>query len=92
MGNKGEIKEIQLGCLFAEVLEKEAALMPPSHRLEAASLRRQAAYWKMMLTKVNRVWREIPDGEASSAKQMVRDLEGRSIAADGADSAEIVFP
>jgi hypothetical protein len=58
MEKKFDLQEITLGSLFAEALEREANLMPSTHRLEAHLLRRQADYYKMMLTKVIRVWRE----------------------------------
>jgi hypothetical protein len=58
MARAGHLKEISLGALFAESLEKEASLMPPEQRLEAHFLRRQAEHYRWLYSKIIRVWRE----------------------------------
>ena len=59
MEKQYELQETTVGDLVAEGLEREARLMPPSHRADADILRKQAELLRASDKKVIRVWREV---------------------------------
>jgi hypothetical protein len=60
MEKKFELQQTTVGDLVAESLEREANLMPPSHRENAEILRKQAADYRARNKKVIHIWREVP--------------------------------
>ena len=65
-----ELSEVILGDLIAEVLEREARLLPPEHRVHALILRRQADYFRWLHMRSLWVWREVELLEGPAAKNL----------------------
>jgi hypothetical protein len=59
MEKKFELREVTVGEIVAEGLEREANLMPPSYKEQADLLRKQAALYREHDKKVVRIWREV---------------------------------